>query len=243
MITVRNLSMVYRKTGETVVVFDNVNFSLDVGEFVIILGESGSGKTSLLNILGALDRPDAGEVLVEGVGDILKAKDKELSQYRNKVVGHVFQTFNLKPTYTARENVRVPLLFTRMDRGEQKDRVDAAIKAVGLWNRRSFKPIELSEGQCQRVAIARAIVNRPPILLADEPTGNLDPKTAENILELLIRLNSEKKMTLVMVTHDLNVLDYAHKVLVIEEGRIYEDGDRYWRTKGEKKTVGGEARG
>ena len=231
MIKASSLTKIYRKGDQSVIVLDKVDFKISAGEFVMVLGESGTGKTTLLNFIGALDRPDKGEIVVEGVGDILKIKDSELSKYRNKVVGHIFQTFNLKPTYTARENVRVPLLFSKMSKSEQNSRIDEALDSVGLLHRKSYRPIELSEGQCQRVAIARAIVNKPKILLADEPTGNLDPKTAESIMKLLIELNQNSKMTLLMVTHDLDVLKHAHKVLILADGKLGEDGDEYWRTK------------
>jgi putative ABC transport system ATP-binding protein len=158
---------------------------------------------------------------------MLLISDTALSRYRNRMIGHIFQTFNLKPTYTAFENVRVPLLFSRMKRAEQEELIEEALRAVGLWHRRSFRPIELSEGQCQRVAIARAIVNKPRILLADEPTGNLDPNTARQIMDLLIRLNKEMRMTLVMVTHDLNVLKHADKVFVLSDGKLVKDGEKY----------------
>ncbi len=227
MITARNLTKVYHKGGESIVVLKEVGFSIAAGEFVMVLGESGTGKTTLLNFLGGLDRPDKGEIIVESIGDMLMISDTALSRYRNKVIGHIFQTFNLKPTYTAFENVRVPLLFSRMKRTEQEKRIEEALRGVGLWQRKLFKPIELSEGQCQRVAIARAIVNKPMILLADEPTGNLDPNTAKYIMELLLRLNKEMKMTLVMVTHDLNVLKHADKVFVLADGKFVEDGDEY----------------
>ena len=224
MISVRNLTKTYQKGRESIVLLDDADFDVAAGEFVMILGESGSGKTTLLNFLGALDRPDRGEIHIDGVGDLLVISDKELAKYRNRVVGHIFQTFNLKPTYTASENVRVPLLFTTADREQQDARIEESLKAVGLWERRLFKPIELSEGQCQRVAIARAIVNKPRILLADEPTGNLDPKTAASVMDLLIRLNDELGITLVMVTHDLDVLQHADKVFTIADGKLTGNG-------------------
>ena len=227
MITARNLTKIYHKGGESVVVLDHADFSTGAGEFVMVLGESGTGKTTLLNFLGGLDRPDEGEIIIDGIGDMLKISDRALSKYRNKMIGHIFQTFNLKPAYTAFENVRVPLLFSRMRGSEQDERIEGALKAVGLRHRKSFKPIELSEGQCQRVAIARAIVNKPEILLADEPTGNLDPRTAKSIMDLLIRLNHEMKMTLIMVTHDLNVLSHANKVLLLSDGKLVKNGDVY----------------
>jgi putative ABC transport system ATP-binding protein len=234
MIKVRNLTKVYHKGNEYLTVLDNIDFDLSAGEFAMVLGESGTGKTTLLNFIGALDQPDSGKIIIERTGDILKISDRELSHYRNRMVGHIFQTFNLKPTYTAYENVRVPLLFTRMSKTEQNKRIEKALDAVGLSRRKSFQPIELSEGQCQRVAIARAIVSEPRILLADEPTGNLDPKTAESIMNLLIDLNRNSNMLLLMVTHDLDVIKNAHKVFVLAEGHLKEDSREYLCEKKEK---------
>ena len=189
----------------------------------MVLGESGSGKTTLLNMLGALDKPDEGVMEVEGLGDICRIDDRALSDYRNRVIGHIFQTFNLKGIYTAFENVRIPLIFTPISRADARRRITRALEAVGLTDRMHFKPIQLSEGQCQRVAIARAIVNEPKVLLADEPTGNLDPKTARHIMDLLVRLNKEQGITLVMVTHDMTLLDYADRVVTLESGRVREN--------------------
>lgn len=231
MIKAKSLRKTFKKGEHLVKVLDNAALEVEQGNFVMILGESGTGKTTLLNFIGALDRPDAGEIFIEGVGDILRISDKSLSLYRNRIIGHIFQTFNLKPTYTSYENVRVPLLFSRISKSEQDERIAEALDAVGLYDRRNYKPVELSEGQCQRVAIARAIVNKPKILLADEPTGNLDPKTAESIMSLLIRLNQNFNMTLLMVTHDLNVLEYAQKVFVLTNGILKLDGDEYRRMK------------
>jgi len=222
-IRITNLTKTYFKDDERIDVLGGIDLEMPRGSFVMVLGESGSGKTTLLNMLGALDRPDAGAMEVEGVGDICRIDDRALSDYRNKVVGHIFQTFNLKGIYTAFENVRIPLIFTSVSRGEARRRITAALEAVGLADRMHFKPIQLSEGQCQRVAIARAIVNEPEVLLADEPTGNLDPKTARHIMALLVRLNKERGITLVMVTHDMTLLEYADRVVTLEGGRVREN--------------------
>ena len=147
MITARNLTKVYHKGGESIVVLDHVDLSIGAGEFIMIMGESGTGKTTLLNFLGELDRPVDGDIIVDGLGNVLKINDRALSTYRNKIIGHIFQTFNLKPTYTAFENVRVPLLLTKMRHPEQEVQIEKALRAVGLWDRKSFRPIELSEGQ------------------------------------------------------------------------------------------------
>ncbi len=222
-IRITKLTKTYVKDDEQIGVLDEVCLEIPSGSFVMVLGESGSGKTTLLNMLGALDRPDGGEIAVDGVGDICRIHDRALSDYRNGVVGHIFQTFNLKGIYTAFENVRIPLIFTPVTREAARERITSALESVGLADRMHFRPIQLSEGQCQRVAIARAIVNEPNVLLADEPTGNLDPKTARHIMDLLVRLNKERGITLVMVTHDMTLLDYADRVVTLEGGRVREN--------------------
>jgi len=217
------LMKTYVKDDERIDVLGGIDLAIPSGSFVMVLGESGSGKTTLLNMLGALDRANAGSIEIEGVGDLCRISDRALSDYRNGVVGHIFQTFNLKGIYTAFENVRIPLIFTEVSSKEARRRITAALESVGLGDRMFFRPIQLSEGQCQRVAIARAIVNEPKILLADEPTGNLDPKTARRIMDLLVRLNKERGITLVMVTHDMTLLDYADRVYTLETGRVREN--------------------
>lgn len=219
-IKIRSLTKTYVKDKARLVVLDHVDLDIARSEFVMILGESGSGKTTLLNILGTIDTADSGEILIEGFGDILSASDKRLSAYRNSVVGHIFQTFNLKKIYTAYANVKVPLLFSAVSVGDSDRRIMRALERVGLAERAHFRPPELSEGQCQRVAIARAIVNEPSILLADEPTGNLDPKTARKIMELLVTLNRDDGVTLLMVTHDVSMLQYTQKTVALEGGKI-----------------------
>jgi putative ABC transport system ATP-binding protein len=222
-IRIANLAKTYVKDDERIEVLDGISLEIPSGSFIMVLGESGSGKTTLLNLLGALDRADAGSIEVDGVGDICRIRDRALSDYRNAVVGHIFQTFNLKGIYTAFENVRIPLIFTPVSRNEARQRITAALESVGLADRMYFRPIQLSEGQCQRVAIARALVNEPKVLLADEPTGNLDPKTARQIMDLLVRLNKERGITLVMVTHDMTLLDYADRVVTLEGGGVREN--------------------
>jgi len=220
MIAIRSLTKTFTKDGSKLVVLDNIDLDIARGEFVMILGESGSGKTTLLNILGAIDTADSGEIMIEGFGDILSASDKSLAEYRNRIVGHIFQTFNLKKIYTAYANVKVPLLFGKVPVRDAHERIMRALERVGLAERPHFRPPELSEGQCQRVAIARAIVNEPAILLADEPTGNLDPKTARKIMDLLVSLNRDDDVTLLMVTHDVSMLEYAQKTVSLEGGKI-----------------------
>jgi putative ABC transport system ATP-binding protein len=222
-IKLTNLTKTYVKDDERIDVLGGIDLDIPSGSFVMVLGESGSGKTTLMNLLGALDTADAGSIEVEGVGNVCRINDRALSDYRNAVVGHIFQTFNLKGIYTAFENVRIPLIFTSVPPSEARRRITAALESVGLADRMFFRPIQLSEGQCQRVAIARAIVNEPKVLLADEPTGNLDPKTARYIMDLLVRLNKERGITLIMVTHDMTLLDYADRVVTLERGRVREN--------------------
>ncbi len=226
MIRIRALTKTFTKDTAKIVVLDHIDLDIASGEFVMVLGESGCGKTTLLNVLGAIDTADSGEIFVEGFGEILSASDKRLAEYRNQVVGHIFQTFNLKKIYTAYANVKVPLMFTSGLALDAHQRIMRALDRVGLAERAHFRPPELSEGQCQRVAIARAIVNQPPILLADEPTGNLDPKTARKIMELLVSLNKGDGTTLLMVTHDVSMLQYAQKTVTLEGGKVVVDQKR-----------------
>ena len=233
MIEIKSLTKSFWKNNEKLVVLDHIDITIKEGEFLMVLGESGSGKTTFLNIVGAIDRADSGRIVIDGVGELSSMSDKELSIYRNRKVGYIFQTFNLKGIYSAYENVRIPLLLTSISRNEAMERILDALKAVGLADRVYFKPIELSEGQRQRVAIARAIVNNPAILLADEPTGNLDPKTSRNIMDLLVKLNKEKKMTLLMVTHDMSMLKYADKTVRLKEGKFFRpENDKFSKDRG-----------
>jgi ABC-type lipoprotein export system ATPase subunit len=220
MIQIRALTKTFTKDGEKLVVLDHIDLDIARGDFVMVLGESGSGKTTLLNILGAIDTADSGKILINGFGEILSASDKRLAEYRNRVVGHIFQTFNLKKIYTAYANVKVPLVFSSLPVHDEDRRIMRALERVGLAGRSQYRPPQLSEGQCQRVAIARAIVNKPEILLADEPTGNLDPKTARKIMDLLVSLNRDDNTTLLMVTHDVSMLEYAKKTVSLEGGKV-----------------------
>ncbi|MBN1916338.1 MAG: ABC transporter ATP-binding protein [Verrucomicrobia bacterium] len=222
-IRLTKLTKTYVKDDERIDVLGGIDLDIPGGSFVMVLGESGSGKTTLLNLLGALDTADAGSIDVDDVGDVCRLGDRALSDYRNAVVGHIFQTFNLKGIYTAFENVRIPLIFTPIGPAEARRRITAALEAVGLADRMFFRPGQLSEGQCQRVAVARAIVNEPKVLLADEPTGNLDPKTARHIMDLLMRLNKARGITLIMVTHDMTLLDYADRVVTLDRGHVREN--------------------
>lgn len=210
---------------ETINALAGINLEIGQGEFVSIVGPSGSGKSTLLNIIGGLDSPTKGNIIVDGQ-DLSKASDSELSSYRNKKIGFVFQTFNLQPTYNALENVALPLVFARVPFGKRSQIAKEALETVGLGDRVRHKPSELSGGERQRVGIARALVNNPKILLADEPTGNLDSKARERIMELLAELNKERGLTLLLVTHDLESAKSADRMLHMRDGQITESAER-----------------
>lgn len=210
---------------ETINALAGINLEIGQGEFVSIVGPSGSGKSTLLNIIGGLDSPTKGNIIVDGQ-DLSKASDSELSSYRNKKIGFVFQTFNLQPTYNALENVALPLVFARVPFGKRSQIAKEALETVGLGDRVRHKPSELSGGERQRVGIARALVNNPKILLADEPTGNLDSKARERIMELLAELNKERGLTLLLVTHDLESAKSADRMLNMRDGQITESAER-----------------
>ena len=192
------------------------------GEFVAIMGASGSGKSTFMNILGCLDRPTSGRYLLEGL-DVSQMSGDQLAEVRNKKVGFVFQNFNLLPRTSALENVEVPLLYDGTAYRDRHARALAALKAVGLEERAGHHPGQLSGGQQQRVAIARSLVNRPAIILADEPTGNLDSETSVEIMGLLQGLNAEQRITVVLVTHESDIARYAERVIVFRDGVMVED--------------------
>ena len=215
------LHKTYNVGGEEVKALDNVSLTVEKGDFIAICGPSGSGKSTLANVIGGLDQPDAGSVMVDGV-DLAQAKDKQLSEYRNSRIGFVFQSFNLQAHESALENVIAPLVIGGV--GKKKERHEKGIKAlerVGLGDRAKHKPTQLSGGQRQRVAIARALVNDPQLIIADEPTGNLDSSRGADVMKELERLNAEG-ITLIIITHDANVADRAKRVLDIRDGRISE---------------------
>ena len=225
MIELHDVWRLYRMGGETINALAGIDLKVSEGEFITIVGPSGSGKSTLLNIIGGLDTPTIGRIEVDGQ-DLSKASDRDLSLYRNKKVGFIFQTFNLQPTHTALENVSLPLVFAKVPLWRRKRIAREVMKTVDLSDRLRHKPNQLSGGERQRVAIARALVNDPKILLADEPTGNLDSKTGEQIMELLTRLNKERGITLLLVTHDLKTADYADRMLRMLDGQVAESVDR-----------------
>ncbi|HIQ32124.1 MAG TPA: ABC transporter ATP-binding protein [Methanothermococcus okinawensis] len=222
MIELRNVTKTYRVGGEVIYALRNINLKIESGEFVAVMGPSGSGKSTLLNIMGCLDRPDSGEVYIDGM-EISHLEEDQLTEIRRDKVGFVFQHFNLIPLLTALENVELPLIFkyrNRLSERERKERALRCLRMAELDERfANHYPNQLSGGQQQRVAIARALANNPPILLCDEPTGSLDSKTGERILKLLKKLNWEGK-TVVVVTHDRSVAEHAHRTIYLRDGRI-----------------------
>lgn len=219
-LNLQNIYKDYYQEKMVVPVLKDINLSVEEGEYVAIMGPSGSGKTTLMNIIGCLDLPTKGSYELTGQ-DVLKLKDKELSDLRLSSIGFVFQSFHLMPRETALENVALPLSYTGAKKAERRERATKALERVGLGDRLDFRPTQLSGGQKQRVAIARAMVNNPKILLADEPTGALDSKSGEQIMELFSKLN-EEGVTIVMITHDANVAARAKRIVRIIDGEIYE---------------------
>ena len=221
----KEVSKTYTGGGMDVPVLDKITFEVDEGEFVAIMGPSGSGKSTLMNIIGCLDRQTSGEYFLDGK-DVSKMDDNELADLRNQAIGFVFQNFNLLPHETALENVMLPLLYAGVNAAERKARAEEALKSVGLEDRMSFDPTKLSGGQKQRVAVARAMINHPRILLADEPTGALDSKSGDQLMELFRKLN-EDGMTIVMITHELAVAKCAKRILDLKDGKLQnlKEGD------------------
>ncbi len=217
MVKTEKLTRIFRKGGEEIQPLRKVDLSVEEGELLCLMGPSGSGKTTLLNLIAGIDSPSSGSIAVDGV-DISKLSDVELSRWRTRSVGYIFQLYNLIPVLTARENVELPLLLLPMSKADRQKHVEVALKAVGIHDRRDHYPRQLSGGQEQRVAIARAIVTDPRVLLADEPTGDLDAMSKEEILDLIKRLNVEHNKTLIMVTHDPSVASYASRTLHLDKG-------------------------
>ena len=213
-------------------VLKNINLSVEEGEYLAIMGPSGSGKSTLMNIIGCLDKPTQGTYLFDGI-DISSQKDSSLSEIRNRGIGFVFQNFNLLPRQTALENVELPLLYANVKKKKRREIAKQALERVGLGDRINFLPTQLSGGQKQRVAIARAIANNPKILLADEPTGALDSKSGDQVMELFSQLNSEG-VTIVMITHEKAIADCANSTVVIYDGELYsvEEFDKIIASRG-----------
>jgi putative ABC transport system ATP-binding protein len=221
-VTVSKVSKIYTRGRQEVVVLRDLDLQIDAGDFVALMGPSGSGKTTLLNLIGGLDQPTSGTINVAG-RQLETLKPKELARWRAENIGFVFQFYNLLPVLTAQRNVELPLLLTRLNRAQRQKNAATALQIVGLADRASHKPGELSGGQQQRVAIARALVADPTLLVCDEPTGDLDRDTADEILNLLGLLNREHGKTIIMVTHDPKAADHARHVLHLDKGRLVEE--------------------
>jgi len=219
LIEVKEVTKSYHRDNIEIPVLREITLNVPKGEFLAFMGPSGSGKTTLLNLIAGIDRPDAGLIKVDGT-DIARLSESALAQWRSSHVGFIFQFYNLLPVLTAYENVELPLLLTRLSRKEKREHVEMTLKLVGLGDRMDHYPKQLSGGQEQRVAIARAIVTDPTILLADEPTGDLDKTSATEIMTLLDRLNKEFGKTIVMVTHDPRAAEKAHKVMQLDKGEL-----------------------
>ena len=217
-ITVDNINKTYKNGSLELQVLKNISFKVDKGEFLAIMGSSGSGKSTMMNILGCLDNQYEGRYILDGI-DISKSTENELSEIRNKKIGFIFQSFNLLPRLTALENVELPLVYSSVPKEERHKRANELLEMVGLKERIHHRPNELSGGQRQRVAIARALANNPSIILADEPTGNLDSKSEAEIIEILQKLNKMGK-TIVIVTHEPNIGEIAQRKIVFKDGEI-----------------------
>ncbi|MEN6492948.1 MAG: ABC transporter ATP-binding protein [Thermoguttaceae bacterium] len=222
LVEIRRLTKRYRKGDEVLLPLDAVDLAFDQGEFLSLMGASGTGKSTLLNLIAGIDRADDGQIVVGGT-EVTRLSRSQLADWRAAHLGYIFQTHNLIPVLTAYENVELPLLLLPMSSAERRKRVELAMEAVGLLDRMDHYPRQLSGGQEQRVGIARAIVANPTVVVADEPTGNLDANTGQQIQELLTRLNAELGMTILMVTHDAKMAQIATRQLRLENGKIEEE--------------------
>ena len=222
LIEINNLIKTYQTGDSSFNALNNVSLKVSNGEFVAIMGTSGSGKSTCMNILGCLDKPTSGTYFLDGI-DVSKMTMDELSKVRNEKLGFVFQGFNLISRTSAIENVEMPMIYKGIEQEERTKRAKAALKIVGLEARENHLPNQMSGGQQQRVAIARAIVNDAPIILADEPTGNLDTKTSIEVMEFFVKLNSQSKKTIILVTHEPDIAQYAKRVVTFRDGKIISD--------------------
>ncbi|HUN24145.1 MAG TPA: ABC transporter ATP-binding protein [Anaerolineales bacterium] len=222
LIRVKDLSRHYQMGGEVVRALDGINLSIYQGQFVGITGPSGSGKSTLLYVLGGLDRPTTGTVEIAGT-EISKLTEDQLSRHRGRTVGFIFQQFNLIATMSALDNVAFPLVFSGVSLKERNERASRLLEMVGLGDRQKHKPVELSGGQQQRVSIARALVSNPAVVMADEPTGNLDSKSSRDVMEILTRLNREEGRTIILVTHDYPTLQVTSRQVLLRDGQVVAD--------------------
>lgn len=219
LIEIQHVTKTYRQGDETIVPLDDVSLDIDQGEFVSLMGASGTGKSTLLNLIASIDRPDRGSIVVDGT-DITQLSRSQLAKWRAANLGYIFQTHNLVPVLTAYENIELPLLLLPLNSRERRKRVEVALQAVDLMDRARHYPRQLSGGQEQRVGIARAMVAHPKVIVADEPTGDLDAATSQQILSLLQRLNQQLNITLLMVTHDSQAAEVAGKQFRLEHGKL-----------------------
>jgi putative ABC transport system ATP-binding protein len=224
-IDIKNVQKIYDETEVAVRAVDGVTLSFDEAEFAAIVGPSGSGKTTLLNLIGGLDIPTAGEIFISGT-NLSTLKSSELIDFRLNNIGFVFQAYNLIPVLTAKENVEFIMNLQKWSRKERDERTFELLRAVGLYDRMNSRPTKMSGGQQQRVAVARALASRPKFVLADEPTANLDSKSAATLLEIMEKLNHEEKITFIFSTHDARVVKMAHRVITLEDGKVVSDDIR-----------------
>jgi putative ABC transport system ATP-binding protein len=218
-VEVKDVSKSYRRDSLEIPVLENISFAIPEGEFLALMGPSGSGKTTLLNLIAGIDRPTRGTIRVAG-DEVSRLSETQLAKWRARHIGMIFQFYNLIPVLTAFENVELPLLLTKLSKKERRERVDIALGVVALSDRKAHYPRQLSGGQQQRVAIARAIVADPTILLADEPTGDLDKKSASEVLSLMEQLNKDFKKTIILVTHDPHAAEHAHVIRQLDKGEL-----------------------
>lgn len=238
MLRVEGLTKSYKTGDSTLPILKGVSLLVEKGEFVAIMGPSGSGKSTFMNMLGCLDRPDSGTYTLDGI-EISSLKDKQLAHVRNQKIGFVFQSFNLLARSTSLHNVELPMMYANVSRSERRNRAMEALKRVGLAERMHHKPTQLSGGQKQRVAIARALVNRPAILLADEPTGNLDSRSGTEIMAMFQELH-EQGVTIILVTHELDIAQHAQRIVTFKDGVIVRDEkvmDRLFATPSDEVIV------
>ena len=229
-ICLKNVTKTYKMDGIKLDAIRNMSISIKEGEFVAIMGASGSGKSTLLHIIGLLDRPTTGSIIIDGINSN-NLDDDQLAEFRGQKIGFVFQSFNLYPTMTAMQNIELPLMIQEYNQEERENKARELLKAVGLADRVNHMPSQLSGGQKQRVAIARALVTDPDIVLADEPTGNLDSKSGKELLDMLVKINEDGR-TIIVITHDPNIASYAKRIIKIKDGNIVSDNKS---KKGDKK--------
>jgi putative ABC transport system ATP-binding protein len=222
---IKNVSKIYNESEVQVNAVNGVTLDFQEAEFAAIVGPSGSGKTTLLNLIGGLDNPTSGEIIIDGT-NLSKLKSSELIDFRMRNIGFVFQAYNLIPVLTAKENVEFIMNLQKWSKKERDERTFELLKAVGLFERANSRPTKMSGGQQQRIAVARALASRPKFVLADEPTANLDSKSASTLLEIMEKLNHEEKITFIFSTHDARVVKMAHRVITLEDGKVVSDDKR-----------------